>query len=109
MSKTKRRFADELEADRVQFIKDIAELTSQLEASDQRIKELEDELKMFAQTPVGQIFQKNKELEAQLAAVRVRYKAASGLALSWGNYANRKHLEIEIDSILAEAAIGEGE
>ena len=36
-----------------------------------RITELEDELKMFAQTPVGQIFQKNKELEAQLEAVRL--------------------------------------
>ena len=41
-----------------------------IESLQRRITELEDELKMFAQTPVGEIFKRNKELEAQLETYR---------------------------------------
>ena len=40
-----------------------------------RITELEDELKMFSLTPVGEIFQRNKKLEAQLSDRDMLYEA----------------------------------
>ena len=56
-----------------------------------RITELEDELKMFSLTPVGEIFQRNKELEAQLEAAekwqKVNLRTISRLEETIGNVA----------------------
>ena len=38
----------------------------------------------------------------RIAELEARYKAASGLALSWGNYFNRQLLEEEIDRMVSE-------
>jgi hypothetical protein len=41
-------------------------------------------------------------LLAEVEELTLRYKVASGLALSWGNYADREALETAIDEILAD-------
>jgi len=60
-----------------------------------KIEELEDELKMFAQTPVGQIFQKNKELEVQLEHEAERMARAASDILRLGNEANKLQAQLE--------------
>ena len=70
-----------------------------IEAQQVEIEKLEDELKMFAQTPVGKIFQRNKELESQLAAVREFVNNEDGVCIQC----------LAVKTILDKAAIGEGE
>ena len=92
------------------------ELLEALKAERARVAELEWEAR-----PVLELVERITELEAKVAELEAscdalhnyisdknipeleaRYKAASGLALSWGNYFNRAQLEQEIERIIQQ-------
>ena len=45
------------------------------------------------------------DAEAELEELKQRYKAATGLLLSWGNYYNREIMEKAIDEVLRDGQI----